>query len=85
MNAEKEISDLIALAAMCQILYSCEEDMYDFAEIDEQHHFGICGEDEDISDMYYDEQMEVFAKWHKEALDRLIRLKAHLIKELEKR
>lgn len=84
MNAEKEVNDLIALTAMCSILYRCEEDMYDFAEIDYEHHFGICRDDEDISDMYYDEQLEVFKRWHNEARDRMFRLKAHIIEELEK-
>lgn len=82
MNAEKEINDLIALAVLSNIKYSCEDDMYEFAEIDEECNFGICRDDEDISDMYYEEQMEVFKRWHDEARERLFRLKAHLIREL---
>lgn len=57
------VDDFVAITLLTAIKYKTVEDMYDFAEIDYDHNFNICG-DEDFYGMYRDEQEKLFNSWH---------------------
>lgn len=66
MSAETQVNEFVAATLLAAMTYSEKNDLYDFAEMDEDYGFGIC-EDIDIEALYVDEQMELFVKWHQKA------------------
>lgn len=66
MDAEKQVNEFVAITLLAAMTYSDKEDLYEFAEINDDCEFGIC-EDVDIEELYVEEQMRLFVKWHNDA------------------
>lgn len=63
MKAKNIVDEFVAITLLSAIQYKTVEDMFSFAEIDNDYGFNICG-DEDFYGMYLKEQEELFNSWH---------------------
>ena len=66
MDAENQLDKFVAITLLAAMTYSDKEDLYEFAEINDDFGFDIC-EDIDIEELYVDGQMDLFVKWHTKA------------------
>ena len=82
LNAETQVNEFVAATLLAAMTFSEKDDLYDFAEIDNDYGFGIC-EDIDIESLYVDEQMELFVKWHEKANEIFLEKRSEIIGGLE--
>ena len=82
MDAEKQLNEFVAVTLLAAMTYSEKDDLYEFVELDGDFGFGICG-DIDIEELYLDEQMELFVKWHNEANEMFLQKRNELLEELK--
>lgn len=82
MNAETKVNEFVGITLLAAMLYRDKDSMYDFVEMDEDYGFGIC-EDVDIEELYVDEQMELFVKWHKIANTMFLEKRSEILEGLE--
>lgn len=73
------VDDFVAITLLTAIKYKTVEDMCDFAEIDYDYNFNICG-DEDFYSMYRDEQEKLFNSWHIKANELYLAKRFELLK-----
>ena len=82
MDAEKQINEFVAITLLAAMTYSEKEDLYNFAEINDDCGFGIC-EDVDIEELYVNEQMGLFVKWHTKANEMFLEKRNVILERLE--
>lgn len=82
MDAEKQLNKFVAITLLAAKTYSDKDDLYEFAQINDDFGFDIC-EDVDIEELYVDEQMDLFVKWHTKANEMFSERKNKLLKELK--
>lgn len=83
LTPTQRVNNFVAITLLSAMNFKTDKDLYIFAEIDEDHCFGIVEEDVDISGMYADEMQETFDKWHQIANEIFLRYRADLIRRLE--
>ena len=81
MDAEKQINEFVAITLLAAMTYSEKENLYEFAEINDDYGFGIC-EDVDIEELYVDEQMDLFVKWHTKANEMFLEKRNAILERL---
>lgn len=82
MNAEKQVNEFVAITLLAAMTYSEKEDLYEFAEINDDFGFDICG-DIDIEELYVNEQMDLFVEWHKKANKMFLERRNEILERLE--
>ena len=81
MDAEKQLNEFVAITLLAAMTYSEKDDLYEFAELDGDLGFGIC-EDVDIEELYVDEQMDLFVKWHTKANEMFLEKRNAILERL---
>ena len=81
MGAEKQVNEFVAITLLASMTYSDKDDLYDFAEINDDCGFGIC-EDVDIEELYVDEQMDLFIRWHAKANEMFLEKRNTILERL---
>lgn len=81
MDAEKQLNEFVAITLLAAMTYSEKENLYEFAEINDDCGFGIC-EDVDIEELYVDEQMDLFVKWHTKANEMFLEKRNAILERL---
>lgn len=82
MDAEKQLNEFVAITLLAAMTYSEKDDLYEFAEINDECGFGIC-EDVDIEELYVDEQMDLFVEWHIKANEMFLERKNKILEILQ--
>ena len=82
MDAEKQVNEFVAITLLAAMTYSEKDDLYEFAEINDECGFDIC-EDIDIEELYLDEQMDLFVKWHIKANEMFLEKRNAILEELK--
>ncbi|PWB87869.1 hypothetical protein [Methanobrevibacter thaueri] len=81
MDAETQVNEFVAVTLLAAMTYSEKENLYEFAELDGDFGFGIC-EDIDIEELYVDEQMDLFVKWHNKANEMFLERRNEILERL---
>ena len=81
MDAETQVNEFVAITLLAAMTYSEKENLYDFAEMNDDCGFGICN-DVDIEGLNVDEQMELFVEWHNKANEMFLEKRNELLEEL---
>ena len=81
MDVKKQVNEFVAITLLAAKTYSDKDDLYDFARMDSDYGFGIC-EDVDIEELYIDEQMDLFVKWHTKANEMFLEKRNAILERL---
>ena len=63
------INEFVGLIILTNIEFNDKEDLYDFAEIDDDYGFNICNETDIESLSSYEECLEVMDNWKEDAIN----------------